>query len=152
MALVATLEGELALWGQILSINSIGYPVLHLFNQPHTPLHTDTAATYAAIEGGPPGYGPVALTQPAANWTFQDWPVPPPFTAVLATYQPITWQFTGAGTIYGYFVTAEGSNVALWGEALGPFIFTALGGTFTLQLMPWLASQPSAQGVPCITP
>ena len=123
---------------------------LHFFGTAHTPVHEDTIAIYSAIEGGPPGLGPVALNP--VNWTFSLYPPPGPYSAQLATYPPITYTITGAGTIYGYYVSDSGASVAYWGKALGPFVFTAAGGTFTITLQPWLASQPSRNSVPCITP
>jgi hypothetical protein len=153
MALVATLEGELALWLQILQIQSLQTPYLHLIGAPHTPVHTDTIATLAAVELAVAGYVPVPLTNPAVNWSFSLYPPPGPYTAYLATYIPITWTFGGACTVYGYYVSGGPGTVSLWAEAQGPFIFTPAGGTFTEQLQPWLASQPSlGTGVPCLTP
>ncbi|HKV98064.1 MAG TPA: hypothetical protein VJR90_11340 [Gammaproteobacteria bacterium] len=147
--IVVTLEGAVALWRQILKIIDIGYPICHLFAMPHTAAHTDTEATYAAIEV-PAGvtYAPIQLTQPPANWTFSSIG-----SGYQAQYLNLQWVFTGAVTVYGYWISDGTNTFSLWAETFaGQFTYGAGGGVFNLLLTPWLASWPDVNSIPCSAP
>ena len=93
---------------------------LRLFTNNITPADTDVLATYTEASGS--GYANVLLT--AANWTV---------TAgdpASASYPEITFTFTGAlGSVYGYYITGETSNLVRWAERFptAPFDVQANG-------------------------
>lgn len=135
MGLVATQEGCAALWQQILGIESIGLPNVHLVGRPHTPAPTDTYATYAAVELVVSGYAPKSLVNPAVDWTIAAVP-----TGAQAAYLTLSWSLGGACVVYGYWLSDAANQRSLWGEAFAsPDTFTA-GGLFRLQLPPTLTS------------
>jgi len=146
MALVVTQEGALALWQQILDIGGgIGFPVLHLLGASYAPLHTSTLANFAANELAVAGYAPVSLINPTTDWSLT-----PIGAGNQAQYLLITFTFTAACTIYGYYLSDSADSVSLWGEEFStPFVYGTLGGSFGIQLINWLASQPSVGGIPC---
>lgn len=148
MAVVVTQEGALRIWSQIFGISSIGYPYLHLFSTQHTPAHGDTEATYAAIELVVSGYAPFALTQPPVNWSLAAIGA-----GAQATYTTVSWTFTAAATVWGYWLADQTNTYSLWAEVFPTsFVYGSQGGVFSLQLVPWLASYPDVGGIPCTSP
>lgn len=138
MALVATQEGCSALWRQLLGLYAIGAPVVRLLGQAYLPQHTDTLATYAALEVQGSGYAPVQLANPFPNWQVTQLP-----NGAQAAYPVLSWSFTGPVSVYGYWLNDASGTYSLWAEALAqPFVLGASGGPFQLQLAPTLTSQP----------
>jgi hypothetical protein len=139
MSLVATQEGCSRLWLQIWGITALGNPWVHLYGSSHTPAHTDTYSTYSAIElssGG--GYAAQQLTVPGTNWT-----IATVTAGAQATYITLTWTFTGAESVYGYWLGDSTNTYSLWAEQFAAaFVFPSTGGTFTLSLPPTLTSTP----------
>jgi hypothetical protein len=145
VAICVTQEGAIRIWQQILGISTIGYPYVHLFGSQHTPAHTDTEATYAAIELAAAGYAPILLGQPSANWT-----ISAIGAGAQAVYLTVSWTFTAAATVWGYWLSDQTQTYSLWAEIfLSSFVYGSSGGPFTLQLQPWLASAPTVGGIPC---
>lgn len=137
--LVVTQEGATLLWQWMLGILTPTNPIVHLFGSAHTPAHTDTESTYAAIElPSANGYAPIVLTSPGTNWTITPDPV-----GAKATHTAISWTFTAALTVYGYWLSDNSGTISLWAEAFNPaYVFLAGGGVFPLTLPPLLFSQP----------
>lgn len=145
MSLVVTQEGAIRLWQQLLKIVDIGYPIVHLFGAAHTPAHTDTEATYAALELSVAGYAAIQLTQPGANWT-----IAAIGAGAQASYLVLNWTFTAGCSVYGYWLSDSTNTYSLWGEAFAsPFVYGSSGGPLSLQLQPYLASNPSVNNIPC---
>lgn len=138
MALVATQEGCMALWQQLLGLYAIGNPVVRLLGQAYAPQHTDTLATYAPLEVVGAGYAPIQLANPRPNW--QITPLP---NGAQAAYPTLSWSFTAAVTVYGYWLNDATATYSLWAEAFAsPFVFGPAGGVLNLTLPPTLTSQP----------
>lgn len=144
MSLVVTQEGAAQLWFQILSISSIGYPWVHLFNTRLTPQHTDTYSTYSEHEIAITGYAPIQLTSPGANWTTSFIPA-----GAQTQHNTLSWLFTGGGTVDGFWLSDASNTYSLWAELFAvEYTYPLTGGTFQLTLPPWLASCPVAGGIP----
>lgn len=124
----------------MLSITPPVIPVLHLLGQPFSPAHHNVLSDFAANEVGPGlGYAPLALSSPRANWALSGL-----VTGYQATYLTVNWTFTGALTVYGYYVSDDSFAVSLWGEQLGQsYPYGSGGGVFALQLPVQLTSQPA---------
>jgi hypothetical protein len=137
MSLVATQEGCSALWQQILGIRAIGAPWVRLFGQAWTPSHTDTIATYAAVELAVGGYSPVSL-KGGINWQVSALP-----NGAQAFWPLVQWSFIAGCTVYGYWLNDASNMYSLVAEAFAaPFSFGAAGGPFQLQLPLTLTSLP----------
>jgi len=109
---------------------------IHLFGAGIIPAHTDTLALYAARELVAPGYAPIDLMGGSPPWTNG------PYT-YGATFQhdPVTWTFTGAATVYGYYLADQFGTWSIWSEIFGtPYVYGAAGGGFGIQLIPNLIS------------
>lgn len=138
MSLVVTQEGGSALWKQILQITELGVPNVHLFGSAHEPAHTDTYATYAAIELAVAGYAPIPLADPATDWSIA--PIP---AGAKATYVAITWVFTAACAVYGYWLADASDTYSIFAEQFAaPYVFPTAGGTFPIVLPPTITSTP----------
>lgn len=140
MSLVVTQEGASRLLTWILSITPPVIPVLHLLGQPFNPAHHNTLSDFAANEVGPGvGYAPLPLSSPRANWSLSGL-----VTGYQAQYVVVNWTFTGAATVFGYYVSDDSFAVSLWGELLAAsFPYGPSGGVFALQLPVQLTSQPA---------
>lgn len=146
MAMVLTEEGAGVLWNQILQISSIGNPIVHLYGSAYSPVHTDTYATYAALElDTVHGYSPIAYTLPAAVQS-----VTPIGAGAQATLVTVSWNFSFAYTIYGYWISDQTNTYSIVAEEFGE-VYTWSPGAwmFYFSFPPWLASQPSIGGIPC---
>lgn len=139
MALVLTQEGAPRLLAWMLGAAKTVLPYLHLLGQPYAPHETSTISQLAANEvGGGLGYAPLQLLSPAAWWTFAQ------ITAGgSAQYITVSWTFTGALTVYGYYVSDDSLPVSLWAELLGQsYPYGSPGGVFALQLNAQLINLP----------
>lgn len=100
---------------------------LAAFTSNHTPVSTDVAATYTAIEASFGGY---------ARKTVNDWAASTVTSNIAKSVAGnYTWTATGTGlpvTIYGIF-TLDGSGGLLYAELIptGGVTLTAAGHTFT---------------------
>jgi hypothetical protein len=137
--IVGTLEGAYLFWDYILKITTPNNPYVHLLGSAYTPLHTSTLANFAANQLPlVSGYAPIQLVNPGANWT-----ITYIAAGAQATYTTLSWTFTAALTVYGYYLSDDGAGISWWGEAFIPaYIFPAAGGLFTLSLPPYLVSCP----------
>jgi hypothetical protein len=138
MSLCVTQEGAEAIWQQIFAIASLGSPNVHLVGQPFTPAHSDTYSTYGSIELVVPGYAPIALNNPSSDWS-----IAPLNAGAQATYVQLNWTFSGACSVYGYWVANQANSLSLWSELFSsPVVFGSSGGQFPLILPPTLTSLP----------
>lgn len=143
MAQVLTQEGALLKQRTIIGLAPVmGQPFLHLFSSAHNAAHTDTEATFAAIEAAVSGYSPKLMST-------GQWVLAPIADGAQMTYPLLTWNFLAAVTIYGYWLS-DNSNTYSWlAETFAnPFVFGPGGGTFSLQFVTYDVSQPFTLG-PC---
>jgi hypothetical protein len=136
--MVLTQEGGVLCWKYILGFTPSAILHAHLFAAPHTPAHVDVYADYAAIECAASGYAPIPLVNPSVDWTLA-----PTAYGAQAAYITISWTFTSATTIYGYWLSDSSDTYSVLGELFAsPFPYGGGGGTFTLQIPPSLISCP----------
>jgi hypothetical protein len=123
-------------WALMLSTPT--KPLLRLMGSSHTAVHTDTGASLNAVElPAANGYAPVSLSD-QTQWVFTVQP-----SGVLVAYPAVTWTFTAALQVYGYYLTDGGGTVSLWAETFGaPYVYPAGGGVFQLQAQATLTSPP----------
>ena len=106
---------------------------LHLYTNNHTPAEGDVLGSYT--ESTAAGYAAAVLT--GASWTI----TAGSSAGAVASYPQVTFTYTAAETVYGYYVTDNSSLILLWAELFtgGPFVVPSAGGTiqvtpgFTLQ-------------------
>jgi hypothetical protein len=139
VALVATQEGTNRLLTWLLQLATPVIPTLHLLGQPYQPLHTSMLSNFAANEVAHGiGYAPVALSPPKAGWTLSGLT-----DGAEADYLTVSWTFTAAATVYGYYVSDDTFSVSLWGELLAQsYPYGSGGGVFALKIPLQLTSQP----------
>ncbi len=137
--MILTQEGAQAFWKYILKITTPPNPYVHLLGTSYANGHGSTLANFLANElPMSSGYAPIQLVNPGSDWTLAN-----VAAGATATYNTLTWTFTGALTVYGYWVSDDTNSWSWWGESLVPaFTFLAAGGVFTLSLPPYLISCP----------
>lgn len=100
---------------------------LHLYKNNFTPLITSVLADYT--ESTFAGYAAQSIT----GWTAAT--ITANIAKMLADAKTFTRSSTGATeNVYGYYVTDNGSTIALWGErdANAPIPLTNLGDSYTV--------------------
>jgi hypothetical protein len=139
MGIVVTQEGALLLWQYMLGFYAApGYPLLCLLGTNHTVVHTDTIATLTAQEFAATGYSRITMTVPGSVAS-----VAKITNGAQVTYNLFTFNFTGSGTIYGYFVLDPTLTYSLYGENFASsFVYAAGTNVFNLLLPPTLTSPP----------
>jgi len=139
MGFVLSQEGGVLLWQYILGILSAVNPFVHLLGSTFTPAHTSVLSNFAGHELPlASGYAPIQLTNPGANWTLT-----PIAAGALATHTILPWTFTGALSVYGYYLSDDTHSISWGGELLADvYTFPSSGGLFTLSLPPYLISCP----------
>jgi len=117
MALLVPNVGESEMLERIL--NGADDLVLHLFEVDHTPVEADVVTSYDEVSTG--GYASIALTSP---WTISGDPTE-------GAYPQVSFDFTGAATVYGYYVTNGDNSILLWAERFsdGPYNIPSGGGS-----------------------
>lgn len=117
MALLVPNVGEKEMLERIL--NGTDDLVLHLFQVDHTPVEADVVTSYQEVNTG--GYTEISLT---AAWTIAGDPTE-------GSYPQVSFAFTGAATVYGYYVTNGDSSILLWAERFsdGPYNIPSGGGS-----------------------
>lgn len=117
MALLVPNVGEKEMLERIL--NGADDLVLHLFQVDHTPVEADVATSYTEVNTG--GYAAISLTSP---WTIAGDPTE-------GGYPQVSFDFTGAATVYGYYVTNGDNSILLWAEKFsdGPYNIPSGGGS-----------------------
>jgi len=126
--------------GWIFSVYGPVRPYVHLIGSAYTVLHTSTLSLLAAHELPlSSGYAPIQLGASLGQWSFA------PITAGgQATYTgALSWTFSAALSVFGYYLSDDADGLSLWGESFNPYyVFPAGGGTFALTLPPYLISCP----------
>lgn len=104
---------------------SPGSYVVRLFQNNYTPTYDDVPSDYT--QATLTGYAPV--TTSPGTWTFT---AADPYSH--ADYPTITWTFTGAGSVYGYYITDSGNTTVFIAEVFGggPFVYPSAGGLLLL--------------------
>jgi hypothetical protein len=119
MALAFPDQGENLALEMIVNKTAAQNLALRVYTSNTTPGESDTEATYT--ECAMSGYSAITLT--GASWGSAS-------GGSIATAQQ-TFTFTGAGTVYGYYVTQVSSGFMLYAErfADGPYTYPSGGGT-----------------------
>lgn len=106
MPLLVPDAAEVRMLGNIVNKTTPEDLVLRLYSNNITPAETDTAATYTEVSGS--GY--VSKVLNGANWTITSG------APSSASYALQTWTFSGAVTVYGYYLTELTSGIIKWAE------------------------------------
>lgn len=112
MALVLPDAGERAILDMALSDAAPEAQDLRLYENDITPAEGDTTATYT--EATIAGYAEKNLARATWNAAATNAGV------TSKTYPEQTFNFTGTGTIYGYFLVKATANTLLWAEEVYP--------------------------------
>ena len=114
MSLLAPNVGDEVALKRMLNFAAADNCKLRLYTNNHTPAKGDTISNYT--ECAIAGYSAITLT--GASWS-----IATVATTTTATYATQTFNFTGSGTVYGYYVTDNAGSVVLWAELFttGPF-------------------------------
>lgn len=120
MTLVVVTNGDQVLLNTGLAFgNTLS---LRLYTNNITPSKSDLLATYTQASGS--GYA--AISMPRGSWVFSN-------TGAggngNAQYPAQSWTFTGAITVYGYYIVDSSSGLLMWAErfAGAPLTFAAAG-------------------------
>lgn len=121
MSLLAPTVGEIELIKIALNKVAATNVRLHLYSNNYTPTATTDLVNFTESTGT--GYASVVLT--GSSWTVST------DSTTTATYSQQTFTYTGADTIYGYYITTNASTVLLWCElsAGAPYSIPAGGGS-----------------------
>lgn len=105
---------------------------LRLYTDNITPDRTYSMSSGLTEPGS--GYSPITLT--GASWS-----IATSTGVTTAVYAQQTFTFSGAVTIYGYFISNNAGNKMLWIESFtgGPFTLPSGGGT--IQITPKITLQ-----------
>ena len=110
---------------------------LKIFGNNHTPTNTDTVSSLVEISGG--GYAAIDLI--FMGWVITDGP---PAIAVYNAFQDFNFTgiISGAGTVYGYYITTDDDLTLLWEERFAPadVPFTPILGSL-IRIKPRMALQ-----------
>lgn len=117
-------SGEILLLQYIVGLVDAGNPVLHLYQNDHTP--SDSTVIANLTECTSAGYA--AITLVSSNWTTTQ-----ASGVTTAVYSERTFSFTTDGTSYGYYITNTLGNL-LWLERFSgaPFSLPTGGGTISI--------------------
>lgn len=117
--------GEVEMLARVLNKSTQDDCVLHLFTNNITPGETDTVSTYTEVSGL--GYTTKQLT--GDNWTIATYS-----GESIASFPQQTFTFTGAVTVYGYYVTNHDGSILLFSELFsdGPYAIGSSGGTINI--------------------
>jgi len=118
MALVVPDVGEVCSLDMWLSDASPEAQTLKLYSSDTTPAESDTAGTYT--EATIAGYSAKSLAR--ATWNAASTSV----GTTSKTYPAQTFNFSGTGTVVGYYVIKASAGTLLWAER----VFTSPGQTF----------------------
>lgn len=126
MALTAPTVGEVTLLQYLVNMASPTNLVLHLYNNDPT---ISAATVIGNITEVPSGIGYLPITLVGTAWTTTT-----PASLGTAVYSEVTFSFTTAQSVYGYYVTSTSSTALLWLEKFSgaPFTLPAGGGTISI--------------------
>lgn len=126
MALTAPTTGEVKLLHYITNMVSPTNLVLHLYSNDPTINAALTTSLITEVGAGI-GYAPITLVGTA-------WTTTTPGGLGTAVYSEVTFTFTTAQSVYGYYVTSTSSSQLLWVERFSgaPFTLPSGGGTIAI--------------------
>jgi len=121
MPLLVPNVGEREMLERIL--NGSDKCVLHLYKVDKTPAETDVVTSYTEVNTG--GYAPITLSN---TWNIST------TDPTEASYAQVSFDFTGAATVYGYYVTNNNGTILLWAEKFsdGPYNIPSGGGSIKI--------------------
>ena len=128
MTLVVSNVGDVLALNRLLNVASTADVVCHLFSNSYSPQKTDTVSSYTECSAA--GYA--AITCTGASWV-----VATVSSVTTASYPAITFNFTGAQTVYGYYITDSAGTTLLLAEAFPTALAIPSGGgsvTVTLNI------------------
>lgn len=128
MPLVVPDAGELRLLGYIVNQLTPTDLVLHLYENDDVDLSTEDFNTSSFTEVSDPSYSSAPLI--GADWTISS-------NAGISSAiynNPITFNFAGAASVQGYYVTNT-NNEIMWAEEFpgAPFTLPSTGGDITVR-------------------
>lgn len=124
MTLLVSNTGDVESLKRMLNYSATGDVKLKLFKNNVTVAKTDTTSTYT--ESTAAGYSSATLT--GSSWTFST-----VNSVTTGTYPAVTFTYTAAETVYGYYVTNLAGTVLLWSEAFSaPCAIPSGGGSITV--------------------
>ena len=125
MAFATPDVGELLLLRYMLNNITPDNARLHLFANNITPSENDVLGTYTEVSAA--GYGTISLT--GSQWTFST-----SGGTTAATFATCNFTFTTAATVYGWYMTNNGSSSLIMSESFstGPVIMPNTGGTLPI--------------------
>lgn len=141
---IVTQEGMGQLETDLLAGGTLENWSLRLFSSNHTPLITDTLATYTAIEASFTGYSAKTLTRSIAAGTWgavsstggTSINVSGNAKSTYNSGTPQSWSATSAQTIYGHFYSGATSSKSILAQLWTSSV--ALVNPSTLQIQPVL--------------
>jgi hypothetical protein len=127
MTLQSPTVGEVTLLQYLVALATPTNLVLHLYtNDPTSGPNPFAPGTVIAnfTEAAATGYNPITLV--GSNWTTTT-----PASLGTAVYSEVTFTFTTAVSVYGYYVTSTNASTLLWCERFSgaPFTLPTGGGT-----------------------
>ena len=122
MTLSAPTVGEVVLLQYLVNLAAPTNLVLHLYT--NDPSITSSITMASLSEATATGYNPITLV--GASWTTTT-----PAGLGTAVYSEVTFTYTTAVSVYGYYVTSTNSATLLWLERFSgaPFTLPTGGGT-----------------------
>jgi hypothetical protein len=126
MSLLVADTGDVLALQRMLNFVAADNCKLHLFSNSYTPAKGDTVASYTECVGT--GYA-------AATCTGASWSVTTVSHVTTATYPAITFTFSVAQTVYGYYITNNAGTTLIGAEAFpSALTIPSGGGTVTVTL------------------
>ncbi len=135
MPLVAPSQGKEIMVGAFVNKTAPTNLKLKLFKNDLTPAKATVIGDFT--ESDIAGYAAKDLT--GTNWT-----VATNGGDTLGSYAEQTWTFTGAGSIYGYYITNNDGSKVVWAERYtdAPHTFPSGGGTEKVTVKIQIATAP----------
>ena len=128
MALEAPAVGEVVLLQYLTNMISPTNLVMHLYTNDPSISATTVIGNITEV-GGSIGYAPITLI--GTGWTTST-----PANLGTAIYSEVTFSFTTAQSVYGYYVTSTSASTLLWMERFSGAPFTLPSGGGTIGITP----------------
>lgn len=130
MALTAPTVGEVVLLQYLVNMAAPTNVVLHLYSNDPSIVPGTTIGSIVEATGG--GYAPITLV--GTGWTTTT-----PGGLGTAVYSEVTFSFTTAASLYGYYVTSTSSSTLLWIERFPSAPYTLPSGGGSIGISPRLS-------------
>jgi len=132
MALTVPTVGEVVLLQYLTNMVAPTNLVMHLYT--NDPTVDDNIVVGNITEAAAAGYAPITLVGSA-------WTTTTPGGLGTAVYSEVTFSFTTAASIYGYYVTSTNASTLLWVERFSGAPFTLPSGGGTVGISPRLSAE-----------